>query len=102
MIALFAVACVVGGVGLLMLFEDGKPASQTNQHWLAVVFEAVSAFCTVGLSTGVTPLLTAGGKIVIIALMFTGRIAPLVLAVYLSRPANSLLVRQPREELALG
>lgn len=102
MIALFGVACVVAGVGLLMLFEDGHPAAQTHQHWLALVFEVVSAFGTVGLSMGVTPLLTAGGKIVIIALMFTGRIAPLVLAVYLARPANSLLVRHPREELALG
>jgi trk system potassium uptake protein len=102
MITLFGVACVVVGIGLLMLFEDGRPASQTHQRWMAVVFEAVSAFGTVGLSTGVTPLLTAGGKIVIIALMFTGRIAPLVLAVYLARPANALLVRQPREELALG
>lgn len=102
MIALLGVACVVAGVGLLMVFEDGRPASQTHQHWLGLVFEAVSAFGTVGLSTGVTPLLTAGGKLVIIALMFTGRIAPLVLAVFLARPANALLVRQPREELALG
>lgn len=102
MIALFGVACIVIGVGMLMLFEDGRPASQTHQHWMAVVFEAVSAFGTVGLSTGVTPLLTAGGKLVIIGLMFTGRIAPLVLAVYLARPASALLVRQPREELTLG
>jgi trk/ktr system potassium uptake protein len=102
MVALLGVTCVVVGVGLLMVFEDGRPASQTHQHWLALVFEAVSAFGTVGLSTGVTALLTAPGKIVIIVLMFTGRIAPLVLAVYLSRPANALLVRHPREELALG
>lgn len=102
MIALLGVGCVVIGVGLLMLFEDGQPAAQTPQHWMAVIFEAVSAFGTVGLSTGVTPLLTAGGKVVIIGLMFTGRIAPLVLAVYLARPASPLLVRQPREELSLG
>ena len=102
MLALFGIACVVAGVGLLMVFEDGHPASQTHQRWLALVFEAVSAFGTVGLSTGVTPLLTAAGKLVIITLMFTGRIAPLVLAIYLARPANPLLVRQPREELALG
>jgi trk system potassium uptake protein len=102
MLALLGFACVVAGVALLMVFEDGQPASQTSQRWLAVIFEAVSAFGTVGLSTGVTPLLTAGGKAVIIALMFTGRIAPLVLAVYLARPANPLLVRHPREELALG
>lgn len=102
MIALLGVACVVAGVALLMVFEEGCPASQTHQHWLALVFEAVSAFGTVGLSTGVTPLLTAAGKTVIILLMFVGRIAPLVLGVYLARPANPLLVRQPREELALG
>lgn len=102
MIAMLGVACVLVGVGLLMLFEDGQPASQTPQRWLALVFEAVSAFGTVGLSAGVTPLLTAGGKLVIIVLMFTGRIAPLVLAVYLARPANSLRVRHPAEELALG
>jgi len=102
MVALLGVACVLVGVGLLMVFEEGQPASQTHQHWLALVFEAVSAFGTVGLSTGVTGLLTAGGKVVIIALMFTGRIAPLVLAVYLARPANPLLIRHPAEELALG
>lgn len=102
MVALLGVVCVAGGVGLLMVFEDGQPASQSNQHWMAVVFEAVSAFATVGLSTGITPLLTIGGKLVIIALMFTGRIAPLLLALYLARPANPLRVRHPREELALG
>ena len=102
MVALLGIACVVAGVVLLMVFEDGHPASQTHQRWLALVFEAVSAFGTVGLSTGVTSLLTAAGKVVIIALMFTGRIAPLMLAVYLARPANPLRVRHPREELALG
>lgn len=102
MLALAGIACVVIGVALLMVFEDGHPASETHQRWLALVFEAVSAFGTVGLSTGVTPLLTTGGKVVIIGLMFVGRIAPLMLSVYLARPANPLLVRQPREELALG
>lgn len=102
MLAMVGVFCVVTGVVLLMVVENGRPASQTSQQWLALVFEAVSAFGTVGLSTGVTPLLTAGGKIIILLLMFIGRIAPLVLGVYLARPANPLLVRQPREELSLG
>jgi trk system potassium uptake protein TrkH len=102
MVTLLAGLCVLVGVGLLMLSEDGQPASSTPQGWLAVVFEAVSAFCTVGLSTGLTPLLTAWGKLIIIVLMFTGRVAPLVLSVYLARPANPLLIRHPKEELALG
>jgi len=102
MLAMLGITCVVGGILLLMVVEDGQPSSQTNQRWMAVMFEAVSAFGTVGLSTGITPLLTAGGKIIILLLMFIGRVAPLVLGVYLARPANPLLVRQPREELSLG
>jgi len=102
LLVLLALACVVTAVGVLMLLEDGHPASQTHQQWMAVVFETVSAFCTVGLSTGITPLLTPGGQCVIIALMFMGRIGPLMLSIYLARPANPLRVRQPEEELALG
>ena len=102
MVALLSGACVLLGVGSLMLSENGEAASQTSQRWLAVVFEAVSAFGTVGLSTGVTPLLTAWGKLIIIGLMFIGRVGPLVMSVYLARPASPLLVRHPQEELALG
>lgn len=102
LLTLLAAGCLAVGVGLLMVCEDGHAAAATRHGWLALVFEAVSAFGTVGLSTGVTPLLTPAGKLVIIALMFLGRVGPLVLAVYLARPANPPRVRHPREELALG
>lgn len=42
-----------------------------------LLFESVSACSTVGLSTGVTPGLTDGGKIVVTAAMFLGRVGPL-------------------------
>lgn len=102
MVTLMAATAVIVGVGVLMLSEDGKPAAASSHRWLAIVFEAVSAFCTVGLSTGITPLLTVWGKLMIIVLMFVGRVAPLVLSVYLARPARPLLVRFPKEEIALG
>ncbi|MBI2927482.1 MAG: potassium transporter TrkH [Verrucomicrobia bacterium] len=102
MLTLLAGACVLAGVGLLMLTEDGHPAAQTSQRWLALVFEAVSAFGTVGLSAGVTPLLTAAGKLIIIVLMFVGRVGPLVLSVYLARAPYPWHVRYPREEVAIG
>jgi len=66
------------------------------------VFEAVSAFGTVGLSTGVTPLLTDLGKVVIILLMFVGRVGPLMLAMHLCRPEISWHVRYPEESISLG
>ncbi len=102
MLALLAGAVLLLGVGLLMFTEQHGPASRTPLHWLGLIFEAVSAFCTVGLSTGVTPLLTTLGKLVIIALMFTGRVAPLVLAIYLARPSYPWHVRLPGEDVGLG
>jgi trk system potassium uptake protein TrkH len=48
--------------------------------FLVIAFEAFSAIGTVGLSMGITPDLTDFGKIVIILLMFIGRIGPVALA----------------------
>ena len=42
-----------------------------------VVFETFSAFGTVGLSTGVTPYLSVGSKLVLCVLMFLGRLGPM-------------------------
>jgi trk system potassium uptake protein len=47
--------------------------------WLAIVFEATSAIATVGLSMGITAALSPAGKMIIIALMYLGRIGPLTL-----------------------
>jgi len=102
MITLIATAVLLAGVGLLMFTEQGHAASETHGHWLALIFEAVSAFGTVGLSTGVTPLLTGLGKLVIILLMFIGRVMPLMLSIYLARAAYPWHIRPPSEEVGLG
>lgn len=53
--------------------------SEPSASLLALVFEAFSAIATVGISTGITPLLSVVGKIVIMLLMFIGRLGPLSL-----------------------
>ena len=55
--------------------------SQGNEAATAenVLFETFSAFGTVGLSTGITPTLSVGSKIVICVLMFFGRLGPITL-----------------------
>jgi trk system potassium uptake protein TrkH len=85
-----------------MVTESRRAAAEGQHHWLGLMFEAVSAFGTVGLSTGVTPLLTAGGKLIVIGLMFVGRVGPLVLALHLARPAFPWHVRYPQEQVSLG
>ncbi|MGL5041553.1 MAG: TrkH family potassium uptake protein [Culicoidibacterales bacterium] len=59
--------------------------TETNFDALAIAFEAVSAFGTVGSSLDMTPFLTSYGKIVIICLMFLGRVGPLTFALSVLR-----------------
>jgi trk system potassium uptake protein TrkH len=68
---LFSMVFVLVFTGLLLYIEK-KPLTDT-------LFEAVSAFGTVGLSTGITPTLSIQGKILITLLMFVGRLGPLTL-----------------------
>lgn len=102
MVTLLAVAAVITGIGALMLSELGEASSTTSSGWLGLAFEAVSAFGTVGLSAGVTDLLTTVGKLIVMTLMFTGRVGPLVLAVYLARPVRPWHIRHPEEDVSIG
>jgi trk system potassium uptake protein TrkH len=102
MIVLLAALCLFVALMLLLMTEGGRPSAQTDHQQLALAFEAVSAFGTVGLSAGVTPLLTWAGKVIIIALMFIGRVGPLMLAIHLCRPASPWHLRHPEESVSLG
>lgn len=65
----FYVTALIVGCYLLSLTE--------SFNFEALLFEAASALGTVGLSTGITSQLTHLGKVIIIALMFIGRVGPL-------------------------
>ncbi|MFY9269462.1 MAG: TrkH family potassium uptake protein [Candidatus Manganitrophaceae bacterium] len=67
-----------------------------------LLFEAVSAFNTVGLSTGITPHLSPVGKLILTFTMFVGRIGPLTLAFSLAERAGRGNYRYPRERVIVG
>ena len=67
-----------------------------------VLFEVVSAFGTVGLSTGVTPSLSVVGKIALMAIMLTGRIGPLTLALAIGAHEDKPIYDYPRERVVIG
>ncbi|MGH7563833.1 MAG: TrkH family potassium uptake protein, partial [Gemmatimonadota bacterium] len=69
--------------------------------FLSLNFEAVSAFGTVGLSMGETPGLRASSKLVIILLMFIGRLGPLTVAVALGR-RRRVEYQYAEEEVLVG
>ena len=87
----------------LLLVTEARPLMDT-------LFEATSAFGTVGLSTGVpgSPLSLVGvfgtiGKLLVVLLMFTGRIGPLTLAFALARRGSSRpKIRYPEGKVLLG
>ncbi len=76
----FAVAIVFIASFMLDFTEGGdQPHDLVRGQFLEILFETVSAFGTVGLSTGITPTLTVAGKWILIVLMLVGRLGPLVL-----------------------
>jgi trk system potassium uptake protein TrkH len=75
-------------------------ATQTGT-FLGLLFEAVSAICTVGLSTGITPNLDETGKILIIILMYVGRVGPLTVALAMGERRKPA-IEFPTTRIAVG
>ncbi|OGI03570.1 MAG: hypothetical protein A2X42_00885 [Candidatus Margulisbacteria bacterium GWF2_38_17] len=67
-----------------------------------LIFEAISAFGTVGLSTGITPMLNEHAKLIIILLMLVGRVGPLTLAYSLTRKQKQIKYSLPEEKVLVG
>jgi trk system potassium uptake protein TrkH len=80
-----AFTLVTLSIGLIFLSSFALFLTQSGLSMREIFFEVFSAFGTVGLSLGITPRLTAAGKVVIILTMFIGRIGPLTLLYAFSR-----------------
>jgi trk system potassium uptake protein TrkH len=94
-VALVSVGLVVTVTLLLCLTEQAD--------FLTVLFEAVSAFGTVGLSMGITPKLSAVGRLLVVLTMYAGRVGPLTLVFALAqsrRPQNG--VKHVEDRVLIG
>jgi len=67
-----------------------------------IMFEAASALGTVGLSTGITSLLTTAGKLIIISMMLIGRLGPLTLLAALTFNFKPARYNYPQEAVIVG
>lgn len=74
----------------------------TQGSFLDLLLEIVSAFATVGLSTGVTNALTSTGKLLIVFLMFVGRIGPLTLGAIFFKKRGTVNYEYIEEDIAIG
>jgi len=70
--------------------------------FIELLFEVVSAFGTVGLSTGITNMLSPAGKIIIILTMFLGRLGPLSLALSLIIDRHPESIQYPEGHVMVG
>ncbi len=88
---------------LLVAFEQSsKPHPDSADQFLDAFFEVVSALGTVGLSTGLTPHLTAAGRIIVILLMFVGRLGPISVFAALSRSQQPDRLEYPQTSVLIG
>ncbi|MGC8915365.1 MAG: potassium transporter TrkG [Thermoanaerobaculum sp.] len=95
-LTVLAAAAVITGFVAVSLVEHGSGGGLGPQSsFLREAFDVVSAFGTVGLSTGITPSLKPESWLVEVALMYIGRIGPLTLSV-------ALLGRAPKPEPELA
>lgn len=74
----------------------------TTQPYEKVLFEVISAFATVGLSTGITAELAPGAQFILIALMFVGRVGVVTLAVAIATNQMRRNYRYPEEKPIVG
>lgn len=92
--------CIVGTF-ILCITETIPAGSNVGMEYIA--FEVVSAFGTVGISMGLTPSLTLIGKLVIIALMFIGRVGIMTVAFSMVvKGKKEAKIKYPDESVMIG
>ncbi|KRE43518.1 ATPase [Knoellia sp. Soil729] len=93
-VALLGVAAVLTATMLL--------TELTELPFRDVLFESTSAFATVGLSTGITPKVGDGGELVLVVLMFLGRLGPITLVSALTLRERNRRYRYPEGAPLIG
>ena len=96
--------CFLSVMIILLLISEQKSIKNGIFSESSLIFEAFSAFATVGLSKGITGLLSNSGKIIIIFLMFAGRTGITFIALNNFSRKNSIksLTDYPEEDVLLG
>jgi trk system potassium uptake protein TrkH len=101
-VTVIVIFLLVYGVGVAMLSIAEHHISHRATGMIDLMFEAMSALGTVGVSTGVTPFLSATGKLVLCALMFVGHLGPLITVYALQRRQRPERYRFPEEAVRIG
>jgi len=94
-VALLGVALVAAGTIGLIGLTDHVPFDRA-------LFEVTSAFATVGLSTGITPTLPPSAQVVLVVLMYVGRVGTIAVGTAIALNTRRRLYRYPEERPLVG
>ena len=97
-----AVGVVVGSVMTIITVTVAISIANPNIEPLAIWFEVVSAFATVGLSTGITAQLSLVGKLAIVFTMYVGRVGVLLFMAAIVGDPRPSRIQYPKENLLVG
>lgn len=87
----------------IMLMSTLLLSAVTDESFLDILYETVSATATVGLTRNLTGSLNTIGKIIIIATMYFGRVGPISLAIALNlKKQNPNIIKNPVEDISVG
>jgi trk system potassium uptake protein TrkH len=89
---------------LTLMFTEtrGMNAFESQARLMPVLFETISAFGTVGLSLDFTPVVSTAGKLVLVFLMFVGRVGAITLALAISLNARPAKFSYAEENIMIG
>jgi trk system potassium uptake protein TrkH len=99
---LYRAAAVVSLAALAVLISTFLLLLTQGMDLQVALFECISALATVGLSIGGTAQLDTIGKLIIIACMFIGRVAPLTLFLIFNRPVTDETWELPEQDVSVG
>lgn len=97
-----AVAVVFGSAMTIILGTIIISFTDPERDLIQVLFETISAFATVGLSTGITASLSPLAKLILVGLMYSGRVGVLLLMGAILGDPKPSLVAYPKENLLVG
>ena len=86
----------------LLTITEASLLAEGDYSFIDLAFEQISAMGTVGLSTGITPLLTPAGKFIILISMFIGRVGTLTVAFALGGSLIETHFKYPEGHTMIG
>ncbi|MGF1482623.1 MAG: TrkH family potassium uptake protein [Cyanophyceae cyanobacterium] len=97
-----AVGVVFGSASSIILATILISVANPELNLLQILFEVISAFATVGLSTGITADLSAIAQLILVMTMYTGRVSILLLIAAIIGEPRPTLIQYPKENLLVG